>query len=265
MRIEQGLSCIRRKNPTGYHYFVSNLQGKDIDAYVTLGVKANQVVFYNPMNGLIDLAKTDAKGRVKVQLKSGESIIIRTFTSGTEEALKPHKYLNPQHESTMELQDWTLSFKESSPVEITQSYYMKGAPKPWTALGDSVLNVTMATGVYRTTFNLPKKQLDTAYVLDLGDVRETAHVLVNGKVAGMLFAVPFRVDITDFLRDGSNTLEIAVVLPKWIVMVSSGASSRKSMWLISTTRTPCMTNGNLSLQALTVLCESSSTRPNSLE
>lgn len=26
----------------------------------------------------------------------------------------------------------------------------------------------------------------------------------------MLFAVPFRVDITDFLRDGSNTLEIAV-------------------------------------------------------
>ena len=210
MRIEQGLSCIRRKNPTGYHYFVSNLQGKDIDAYVTLGVKANQVVFYNPMNGLIDLAKTDAKGRVKVQLKSGESIIIRTFTSGTEEALKPHKYLNPQHESTMELQDWTLSFKESSPVEITQSYYMKGAPKPWTALGDSVLNVTMATGVYRTTFNLPKKQLDTAYVLDLGDVRETAHVLVNGKVAGMLFAVPFRVDITDFLRDGSNTLEIAV-------------------------------------------------------
>ena len=210
MRIEQGLSCIRRKNPTGYHYFVSNLQGKDIDAYVTLGVKANQVVFYNPMNGLIDLAKTDAKGRVKVQLKSGESIIIRTFTSGTEEALKPHKYLNPQHESTMELQDWTLSFKESSPVEITQSYYMKGAPKPWTALGDSVLNVTMATGVYRTTFNLPKKQLDTAYVLDLGDVRETAHVLVNGKVAGMLFAVPFRVDITDFLREGSNTLEIAV-------------------------------------------------------
>jgi hypothetical protein len=204
------MSCIRRKNPTGYHYFVSNLQGKDIDAYVTLGVKANQVVFYNPMNGLIDLAKTDAKGRVKVQLKSGESIIIRTFTSGTEEALKPHKYLNPQHESTMELQDWTLSFKESSPVEITQSYYMKGTPKPWTALGDSVLNVTMATGVYRTTFNLPKKQPDTAYVLDLGDVRETAHVLVNGKVAGMLFAVPFRVDITDFLRDGSNTLEIAV-------------------------------------------------------
>ena len=210
MRTEQGLSCIRRKNPTGYHYFVSNLQGKDIDAFVTLGVKANQVVFYNPMNGLIDLAKTDEKGRVKVQLKSGESIIIRTFTGGTEETLKPHKYLNPQHESTMELQDWTLSFKESSPVEITQSYHMKGAPKPWTALGDPVLNVTMATGVYRTTFNLPKKQPDTAYVLDLGDVRETAHVLVNGKAAGMLFAVPFRVDITDFLRDGSNTLEIAV-------------------------------------------------------
>ena len=210
MRVEQGLSCIRRSNPEGYHYFVSNLQGRDIDAFVTLGVKTKQVVFYNPMNGQIDLAKTDAQGRVKVQLKSGESIIIRTFTNGTEESFKPHKYLKSQHDSTMELQDWTLSFMESAPVEITQTYSMKGAPKPWTALGDSVLNSTMATGVYKTTFNLPKKQPDIAYVLDLGDVRESARIVLNGKEVAMLFAVPFRVDLTDSLHDGTNTLEIAV-------------------------------------------------------
>jgi hypothetical protein len=211
MRTEQGLSCIRRSNPNGYHYFVSNLQGKDVDAFIALGVKAKQVVFYNPMNGQVDLAKTDAQGHVKVQLKSGESIIIRTFTNGIEEtALRPHKYLKAQHEDAMELLDWTLSFKESAPVGITQTYRMKGAPEPWTALDDSLLNATMATGVYTTTLHLPKKQADIAYVLDLGDVRETAHVLVNGKDAGMLFAVPFCVDITDFLRDGMNTLEIAV-------------------------------------------------------
>ena len=73
-----------------------------------------------------------------------------------------------------------------------------------------MLNATMATGVYKTTFTLPKKQPNTAYLLDLGDVRETAHVLVNGTDAGMLFAVPFRLDITDYLVDGKNTLEVAV-------------------------------------------------------
>ena len=210
MRTEQGLSCIRRSNPEGYHYFVSNLQGRDIDTYVTLGVKAKQVVFYNPMNGQIDLAKTDAQGRVRLQLKSGESVILRTFTEGTSAQLKPHKYLNPKNESAMQLVDWTLSFKESAPVKITQTYSVKGSPKPWTELGDSVLNATMATGVYKTTFNFPKKQPNTAYVLDLGDVRETAHVLVNGTDAGILFAVPFRLDITDYLVDGKNTLEVAV-------------------------------------------------------
>ncbi len=210
MRTEQGLSCIRRSNPEGYHYFVSNLQGRDIDTYVTLGVKAKQVVFYNPMNGQIDLAKTDAQGRVRLQLKSGESIILRTFTDGTPAQLKVHKYLKPKNESAMQLVDWTLSFKESAPVKITQTYSMKGSPKPWTELGDSVLNATMATGVYKTTFTFPKKQPNTAYILDLGDVRETAHVLVNGTDAGMLFAVPFRLDITDYLVDGENTLEVEV-------------------------------------------------------
>ncbi len=210
MRTEQGLSCIRRSNPEGYHYFVSNLQGRDIDTYVTLGVKAKQVVFYNPMNGQIDLAKTDAQGRVRLQLKSGESVILRTFAEGTSAQLKPHKYLKPKNESAMQLVDWTLSFKESAPVKITQTYSVKGSPKPWTELGDSVLNATMATGVYKTTFNFPKKQPNTAYVLDLGDVRETAHVLVNGTDAGMLFAVPFRLDITDYLVDGKNILEISV-------------------------------------------------------
>ena len=210
MRTEQGLSCIRRSNPEGYHYFVSNLQGKDIDAFITLGVKAKQVVLYNPMNGQIDFAKTDAQGRVRLQLKSGESIVLRTFTDGTSAQLKNHKYLMPKNESAMQLVDWTLSFKESAPVKITRTYTMKGNPKSWTALGDSMLNATMATGVYKTTFTLPKKQPNTAYLLDLGDVRETAHVLVNGTDAGMLFAVPFRLDITDYLVDGKNTLEVAV-------------------------------------------------------
>lgn len=210
MRLEQKLSCIRRVNGEGYHYFVSNLQGKDIDAYVQLGVQAKSVAFYNPMNGQIDLAKTDAQGRVRVQLKSGESIIIRTFTNGTSEALKPHQYLEPLNAQTRPLNDWTLSFKESAPVKIAQTYMMKGAPKAWTTLGDSLLNTTMATGIYKTTFTLPKRQPNTAYVLDLGDVRESARVLVNGQDAGTLFAVPFRVDITPYLREGANTLEVEV-------------------------------------------------------
>ena len=73
-----------------------------------------------------------------------------------------------------------------------------------------MLDTTKPTVVYKTPFTLPKKQPNTAYLLDLGDARETAHVLVNGTDAGILFAVPFRLDITDYLVDGKNILEISV-------------------------------------------------------
>ena len=210
MRLQQGLSCIRRVNSDGYHYFVSNLQGKDIDAYVELGVRAQQVVFYNPMNGQIDLAKTDDMGCIRLQLRSGESIILRTYSHTTADTFKPHRYYNALEYRATKLMGWTLTFKEAAPVPLTKTYTMSGAPQPWTALGDSLLNTTMATGIYKTRFTMPPMPSNAAYILDLGDVRETAHVLVNGKDAGTLFSVPYRIDITSLLREGENTREVEV-------------------------------------------------------
>ena len=213
MRTEQGLSCIRRKNLTGYHYFVSNLQGKDVDAYVALGVQPKSVVFYNPMNGQISQAKTDAKGRVHLQLKSGESIILRTFTQALTASIPPHRYLKSLNTAPRPLENWTLTFRDAAPVPIQKTYQIPGTAKAWTTLGDSILNTTMATGIYTATIRIPKEQWtpDMAYLLDLGDVRETAHVFVNGQDAGVLFAVPYQLDITSFLKpDTDNVLRIEV-------------------------------------------------------
>lgn len=210
MRTEQGLSCIRRSNPEGYHYFVSNLQGKDINTFVQLGVKAQAVALYNPMDGTIGLAKTDGQGRVRLQLKSGESIILRTFTAAPSEPFTLYRYYQTLEYRAANLTGWTLTFKQAAPVPIDNTYVMEGAPEPWTALNDSLLQVTMAIGVYKTTVNMPKLPSNAAYILDLGDVRETAHVLINGRDAGTLFAVPYRIDITRLLHEGENTIEIEV-------------------------------------------------------
>jgi hypothetical protein len=45
----------------------------------------------------------------------------------------------------------------------------------------------------------------------LGDVKELAEVRLNGKNLGVLWAKPFRVDITDAVRPQNNQLEIEVV------------------------------------------------------
>lgn len=205
-----GLSCIRRKNDTGYHYFVSNLQPKDVDAFVELGVKAPAVVFYNPMNGEITRAKVDEMGRVHLQLRSGESILMRTMNADLADGVEPHKYYNCMDYRAGKITGWTLSFKESAPVKIDNTYTMPDAPRSWTELGDSALLTTMATGTYSAKFRLGSIQKGAAFILDLGDVRETAHITINGKDCGTLFAVPYRMDITKYCHEGENTISVDV-------------------------------------------------------
>ena len=62
--------------------------------------------------------------------------------------------------------------------------------------------------VYKASFTLEKA--DGNCILDLGDVYYTAEVFVNGKLAGKRCWKPFRFDITDFVKAGSNALEIRV-------------------------------------------------------
>lgn len=213
MRIKQGLSCLRRSNDGGHHYFISNLQSKDVNAFVELGVPFSAAVIYNPMTGTVGKAKTDGQGKVRLQLKSGESVIVRTYDASHAAevaAMKGYRYYDALEYRATILKQWTLRFKQSAPVAIDKSYTMTDGAKPWTSFGDSILNATMATGIYSTSFEMPSIPTNAAFILDLGDVRETAHVLINGKDAGMLFAVPYRTDITPYLKQGHNTLDVEV-------------------------------------------------------
>ena len=65
---------------------------------------------------------------------------------------------------------------------------------------------------YRKTFcwNEQKREQTERLILDLGQVYETAEVLVNGKNTGFCFTPPYRFDITDALKAGENILEITV-------------------------------------------------------
>jgi hypothetical protein len=67
----------------------------------------------------------------------------------------------------------------------------------------------MGTGVYTTEINLRKTD-DATYIIDLGDVRESARLWINGHNCGTLFAVPYRTDITPYIKSGSNTIKVEV-------------------------------------------------------
>ena len=46
--------------------------------------------------------------------------------------------------------------------------------------------------------------------MDLGDVKNIAEVYLNGKYQGTVWKKPFRLELADDLKKGTNTLEVRV-------------------------------------------------------
>ena len=209
MKSEFNLQSIRRKNDSGHHYFIAALNDKDTDEWITIGVKAKSAMLFNPLNGEKGKAKIrqlNGLSQVKLQIKSGESIILKTFENEDID-YGDWQYYNIEDNIFALNNDWVLHFPESTPP-IAYNFVLKQV-EPWTNLNDSLAKINMGTGVYRKTFNFNKTGADD-WILDLGDVRETARVRINGNLVGTLWSVPYQTKVGKYLINGLNTIEIEV-------------------------------------------------------
>jgi hypothetical protein len=83
--------------------------------------------------------------------------------------------------------------------------------KSWTEFSQRSIKYYSGTARYTKTFNLPRGILVKGRVyLDLGNVQELASIRINGKDVSICWIAPFRVDISDYLKPGENSLEIDV-------------------------------------------------------
>ncbi|MFV1965796.1 MAG: glycosyl hydrolase, partial [Pirellulaceae bacterium] len=65
-------------------------------------------------------------------------------------------------------------------------------------------------GRYQQNVDFTAEQVGRRTVLDLGQVLVAAEVLVNGRSAGVRLARPFQFDLTGFIQEGANVLEVRV-------------------------------------------------------
>lgn len=211
MSTKYGLHLIRRTNETGHHYFVSALHDNDTDGWISLSVPFTSVVIFNPITGESGKAlvnQIEGKKKVKLQLKSGESLILKTFTN-EDVNIHPWKYRNEKPSEIIDLKNpWKLYFAKSEP-EVKDTLHLQTL-KSWTETGNELLKINMGTGIYKTTFTIDKLHSDALYVLQLGDVRESARVYVNGHFVTTVWAAPFECTIGKFLKQGLNALRIEV-------------------------------------------------------
>ncbi|MDR3245843.1 MAG: hypothetical protein LBT50_05360 [Prevotellaceae bacterium] len=80
----------------------------------------------------------------------------------------------------------------------------------WSDNADEAVKYFSGTATYRNTFkNFARKQGERVF-LDLGKIEVVAEVKLNGKNVGTFWQTSGKPDVTDYLKDGENIIEIAV-------------------------------------------------------
>jgi hypothetical protein len=207
------LRYVKRLMDDGTAYFVVNDSPRLVETSVLFGGGARSVSQCDPMvpdqvTWSVPWDRRYPRIIVPVRLFPGESRVIRTFTSPPPENGKPSKSLTPAGEVVSVHGSWNVQFIEGGPV-LPKSYETTDL-KFWTTRDDPELKRFAGTAKYSIMFEKPAVAGATDWTLDLGKVCESARVSLNGKPVATLFANPFRVPVTDYLRDGKNTLEIEV-------------------------------------------------------
>lgn len=206
---DEGLRFMRRENPAGFTYFISNQGEEAFAGFIPLQSDANAAALFNPMDGSFGMAnyKIPKAGVTEVyaRLMPGESVIISTYKS--KPAGKPYLYYNPDAMPAEIPGTWKVEFVAGGPVlpspaEITKLSY-------WAQFSDASLKDFSGTAKYSIAFARPKGKA-AAWRLSLGKVCESASVTLNGKELGSLIGPDFSIILDKKQLKKKNTLEIRV-------------------------------------------------------
>jgi hypothetical protein len=204
---DTSLEFVRRRFDDGVAYFIVNTGREPFDGPVTLQAKAQAAAMLDPLSGTTGVAgakPADAGTEVRLQLAPGGTCIVRTYDHAIEGA--PFPYISSAGDAMSLEGPWKLTFVSGGPELPTAAEAKLGS---WTdGEGEAVKNFS-GIGRYSIEFAKPEGDAE-AYVLDLGDVHETAEVKLNGESFATLFTTPYCVRIPVGKLQATNTLEVEV-------------------------------------------------------
>lgn len=116
----------------------------------------------------------------------------------------------------VEIQKWNI---KAGDMELTES-----ALFDWRT--NDQFRYLSDVGVYTSTFTLDKKK-DKVYYLEMGELYYTAEVYVNNKRCDVVLWPPYVMDITRWVKSGSNEIEIVVTPTNRNYFVGQGVTGNR--------------------------------------
>ena len=186
-------------------YFVTNRTGETIEENCTFRAEAKHVELWDPVTAgrfaLNTIKKANGRSGISLQLAPYQSY----FVVYTDDKNDLPDLGSTNNNGTLINGPWTVSFPENwgAPASIKLADLIS-----WTDHNDTGVRHFSGTASYRNRFAVEEVVADIT--LDLGEVRDVAEVIINGKSAGILWTEPFRLNIGDFVRTGENLLEVKI-------------------------------------------------------
>ena len=173
-------------------------------------------MFYDPLKNshfidVNDIVSSDSLTVLNMKMQPRQAL----FVLFGEDSIRPsvttrwHKPMigpdMPQTVFKWKTDDWQLLFEENG-VKVKSDTLFS-----WAERKEPAVRFYSGHVRYSTTLHYHGENVRDRIVLDLGDVRDIAHVWLNGRDLGVVWIPPFTVDVDGCLREGENELVIEVV------------------------------------------------------
>jgi hypothetical protein len=208
--IGTSLVWIHRQRGDGDIYFVGNQKDRAEDVLASFRVDGKEAELWHPDTGAIEAAEYRIEsGRTTVPLHLDPDgsvfVVFRRVTTTSPRTLPPATTTV----LTTLSGPWNVTFPPSwgAPPQLRLESLTS-----WTTSADPGVKYFSGTATYTKDIQAPPASFRPGghVVLNLGKVKEIAEVFANGKPLGILWKVPFEVDLTGVLKPGPNHLEIKI-------------------------------------------------------
>lgn len=204
------LEFVHRRLANGDIYFIDNRSDREQDVTATFRVAGKAPELWYAETGKSRPATyhfADGHTAVPLHLEPWGTVFV-VFQKSTTQDARTVPAMEETDLATLS-GPWTVSFPPN--LGAPQSATLDSLTS-WSDNSNEGVKYFSGTGTYTGTVDAPKSWFKKgAHVwLDLGDVKNLARVEVNGKSLGVVWHAPYRVDVTDALKPGSNTVKIAV-------------------------------------------------------
>ena len=202
---KSGLRYVRHRKGTDHVYFIVNTSDSAVRGKpVRLSAACGAAWAMDPMTGRIDAMPME-NGAVKLSLEPKQSVLL--YAGAGAERAAAEVRAQTECEPFEVDGEWTLEPVCGGPEPLPPrrtTRHLSG----WERNADGTENPFCGTMRYSTVFDAPRTN---ATVIDLGDVRQSAHVVLNGIDLGKAILPPFRLLVpAGVLRDKGNVLEVEV-------------------------------------------------------